>query len=483
MKIFVLLSIIISGQLFAQSQFQEFIQQLYQLPTIAEKEASIDSFLTYARTIGIPFVEGDKANFIYNRAANSVAVAGDFNGWDHTNYRFTNMSGTNFYFRTEIFETNARLDYKLVVNNTNWILDPENTNTISGGFGPNSELAMPDYIQPWEIKYNSIIDHGERINITVASNIVNASYQISVYLPPSYNSETTKRYPTVYFQDGGEYITLGSSVNIIDNLVDSNKIEEVIAVFVTPNNRGVEYAFEKRNNYAEFFATELVPIIDSKYRTSKYKNDRLVVGDSYGGNISGLISYKYPNVFGNCGLHSPAFQPNDYEVYNMILNGEKKEIKYVGSWGTYEGLYINVRSFRDSILAMGYSFDWAEYPEGHSWGLWRATTSFFLQSIFPFGFTSIKEAKEIPNSFELKQNYPNPFNPVTVIEYTLEKAGGVKLEVTDTLGQRVKLLVNAIKPAGNNKVKFDGTNLPSGVYIYSITANGKTESKKMQLLK
>jgi enterochelin esterase-like enzyme len=482
-KALLFLLFISAGQMLAQSQFQEFIQHLYQLPTVEEKETAIDSFMIDARNKGIPFIENEKANFIYYGDANSVAIAGDFNGWDPSNTKMTKMSGTNFFFRTETFELNARLDYKLVVNNTNWILDPENQNRVSGGFGPNSELAMPEYIQPLEIKYNPSIPHGIRENNTVASNIVNRSYGVSVYLPPSYTADIERKYPTVYFQDGGEYITLGSAVNVIDNLIDSNKIVEIIAVFVTPNNRAEEYAFAKRNEYAEFFATELVSFVDSKYRTSKVAMDRLVVGDSYGGNISALISYKYSEVFGNCGLHSAAFQPNNYEVYNMIVDGEKKIIKYAGSWGTYEGLSEIMRPFNQNITDKGYVYTWAEYPEGHSWGLWRATTDLILESIFPYGYTSVEESGSIPNEFELMQNYPNPFNPSTTIKYSLGSEAEVKIEIIDTLGQRIKLLVDGIKSAGLHSVKFDGSNLSSGVYIYSITANGKTLSKKMELIK
>ena len=439
--------------------------------------------MTYARIVGIPFIEGNKANFVYNRTANSVAIAGDFNGWNPDETKMTNMSGTNFFFRTENFELDARLDYKLVINSSNWMLDPENPNRVSGGFGPNSEIAMPNYVQPWEIKYKSSIEHGKKSNITVVSSIVGRSYAVSIYLPPSYNRETTRKYPTVYFQDGAEYITLGSALNVIDNLIDSNKIEEVIAVFVTPNNRNEEYAFEKRNKYTDFFATELVPYIDLNYRTSKTATDRLVLGDSYGGNISGLISYTYPEVFGNCGLHSAAFQPNNYEVYNLIVNGEKKNIKFAGCWGTYEGLDKNMREFNEKISAKGYNFDWAEYPEGHSWGQWRANIDLILESIFPYGYTSIKNKKGIVNNFELHQNYPNPFNPTTVIEYTLTQKGKVKLEVTDTLGQSIKVLVNTVKSAGKHHIKFDGRDLSSGIYIYTISANGRTLSKKMQLIK
>jgi len=48
--------------------------------------------MTYAKTVGIPFVEGEKANFIYRGTATSVAVAGDFNGWDPSNTKMSNMS-------------------------------------------------------------------------------------------------------------------------------------------------------------------------------------------------------------------------------------------------------------------------------------------------------------------------------------------------------------------------------------------------------
>lgn len=482
-KLILFLFLIVAGQLFSQSQFQEFIQHLSQRPTVEEKETAIDSFMTFARTVGIPFIEGNEANFIYNKSASSVVIAGDFNGWNPGNSEMTNISGTNFFYQTETFELNARMDYKFIVNGSTWILDPENPNRVSGGLGPNSELAMPDYIQPWEINYNPSIQHGERTNFNFLSTVINRYYNVTVYLPPSYNTETAKNYPTVYFQDGGEYISLGSSINVIDNLIDSNKITEVIAVFVTPNNRHEEYAFELRNNYAEFFATELVEHIDANYRTFTAATDRLVLGDSYGGNISGLISYTYPEVFGNCGLHSAAFNPNNYEVYNMIVDGEKKDIKFAGCWGTYESLAVNMNNFRTAIVAKGYSFDWAEYPEGHSWGMWRANIDLILESIFPYSFTSTKDEVSPANEFELFQNYPNPFNPATTIKYSIRRESEVKIEITDTLGQRIELLVDETKSAGTYSIKFDGSNYSSGVYIYSITSNGKTLSKKMQLIK
>jgi len=164
-----------------------------------------------------------------------------------------NLAGTNFYYYSKEFETNARLDYKLILNEKNWILDPNNPKQILGGFGSNSELAMPGYAQPWEIKYQPNIGHGKIISKSIKSVYTNSTFQLKIYLPPGNDSTSATNYPTVYFQDGFEYITLGSAVNVIDNLLDSNKIEPVIAVFVKTNNRNEEYAFAKRKEYLLFF--------------------------------------------------------------------------------------------------------------------------------------------------------------------------------------------------------------------------------------
>jgi len=469
--------------------------------------------MTYARTKGIPFIEGNTANFIYNNPASIVNIAGDFNGWDYSTISMSNISGTNFFYYSKEFESDARLDYKFVVNSSQWILDPENPNRVSGGFGPNSELAMPDYVQPWEIKYNPSISHGTRVITSISSNIINRNYSLSIYLPPGYDSLSSTNYPTVYFQDGGEYISLGSAINVLDNLIDSDKIASVIGVFVTPNNRNEEYALNKRYEYAEFFVTELVPFIDSSYNTILEASKRLVLGDSYGGNISALISYEYAEIFGNCGLHSAAFQPNDYEVYNMIVNGENKVIKYSSIWGTYEGLDENMRNFRDEMIDKGYEFDWLELPEGHSWGLWRANIDTILKFIFPPNPTSVKNYLKMIDNFEVSQNYPNPFNPTTTIKYSIpstvisnERSDvrnlrdfssqvyppgraprndnvHVTLKVYDVLGREVAILVNKKQPAGSYEVEFYGVNLASGVYYYRFTTENFAETKKMIFIK
>ena len=88
-----------------------------------------------------------------------------------------------------------------------------------------------------------------------------------------------------------------------------------------------------------------------------------------------------------------------------------------------------------------------------------------------------------PEEYSLSQNYPNPFNPVTRIDFNIPKSGLVTVKVYDNSGREVALLLNENKSNGSYSVFFDGANLSSGVYFYSIEAGGFTETKKMMLVK
>ena len=85
--------------------------------------------------------------------------------------------------------------------------------------------------------------------------------------------------------------------------------------------------------------------------------------------------------------------------------------------------------------------------------------------------------------FTLNQNYPNPFNPITIIEYQISGFNKVKLSVFDLNGREIKTLINEDQPAGSYSVKFDGSELSSGVYFYKLVTDNFTETKKMLIVK
>lgn len=88
-----------------------------------------------------------------------------------------------------------------------------------------------------------------------------------------------------------------------------------------------------------------------------------------------------------------------------------------------------------------------------------------------------------PDDYNLDQNYPNPFNPSTSIKFSLPEGAQVKLTVYDLLGNEVKTLVDEYKPAGNYSVKFNGSELTSGIYIYRMQAGDFVSTKRMALIK
>ncbi|HQO10203.1 MAG TPA: T9SS type A sorting domain-containing protein, partial [Clostridiales bacterium] len=89
----------------------------------------------------------------------------------------------------------------------------------------------------------------------------------------------------------------------------------------------------------------------------------------------------------------------------------------------------------------------------------------------------------IPFEVKLYQNYPNPFNPVTQIRFDLAKTSNVKLSVYNISGQIVAELTNGVMNAGSHSVEFDGSKLNSGVYYYTLSADGVSETKKFVLMK
>lgn len=104
--------------------------------------------------------------------------------------------------------------------------------------------------------------------------------------------------------------------------------------------------------------------------------------------------------------------------------------------------------------------------------------------------TSIEEPQsgQIPSAFDLAQNYPNPFNPETRIQYDVPKATHVTIEIFNLLGHKIRTLVDEQKVSGSHMIVWDGMKdngdkAASGVYLYSLKAEGFEKSRKLLLLK
>jgi Secretion system C-terminal sorting domain len=149
------------------------------------------------------------------------------------------------------------------------------------------------------------------------------------------------------------------------------------------------------------------------------------------------------------------------------------------------GKDTTISNLTDTTLTMPASF--FTQDSTYNWTV-SATDGELKTSTRPRAFT-IREANSVNGSdpiariFQLYPNYPNPFNPSTTIKFEMPRTSLVNLTVYDILGRQVSVLVNERRDAGVHEVKFDGSNLASGVYFYRLQTGGFVNTKKLLLVK
>ena len=368
----------IFNQLAAQT-FADFIDQL----TAAEEPeqiALIDSFITF--TPSFPVVENDTlVHYIYRGGANSVTIPGDASNWSPDTYSMTHASGTDFWYHTQSFEADARLDYKFVISGINWILDPLNPYTCPSGFGSNSELRMPNYIPEPDINFTENIPHGVVRDTLIYSSNLSELRTVRIYTPPAYHA-TLESYGVIIVHDGLEYVDLALMDNVLDNLIHQQRIQPVIGIFVPPINRTAEYAGNLQDEFTAFIADELTPWIQSRYRTLPLPTNWSTLGASNGGNISLWLALDHPDIFGHVAAQSSNVQTS---ISSGFANENLQDMDIYLDIGTYDIpiLVTLVADFVNLLTANGYSFQHTIYHEGHSWGNWRARLDEVLTQFYP----------------------------------------------------------------------------------------------------
>lgn len=164
------------------------------------------------------------------------------------------------------------------------------------------------------------------------------------------------------------------------------------------------------------------------------------------------------------------------------------------SWLTYNGFDNNYESGADGVvsfisqaaqeLATDGSFEmYIAFASGNTKDDAESNMDLAVAQYENIATSVDDQLNQLPVKFTLEQNYPNPFNPSTSIQYSVPSNENVNLKVYDILGNEVAELVNQNQPAGNYQIKFDASNLTSGIYFYTIKAGSFVQTKKMMLVK
>ncbi len=400
----------------AETSIWPFITRMQSLADDPVAAASyVESYLA-AHAGSFPLVEGNTAHFIYKKQPGTiVGVGGEWNGYDARRAMMEPIGAGLLHYQYD-FEQDARLDYfffeydtdnspdllsdprAIRLDDMRPVLDPLNRRFGESGFGPRSELAMPAYQRPAITREQSGLLTGVLREETINSKALQQERAYSVYLPPAF-AAGVEPYPSIYFHDGGDYLSMGKALTILNNLIGIDAIPAVVAVFVPPVNRESEYNCDDR--HVSFLCDELLPELQRRYNLSNDPAKRAVIGPSLGGLISLYTGKQRPDLFGLVGAQSSAVKSlNGLDIFDArvayaveprlplrlhLVIGSYEDCFSTDEQGNCSDLLNPVREFRSILEQCGYPYRYAEHHQGHSWSLWRDTLASALTYFIGLG--------------------------------------------------------------------------------------------------
>lgn len=253
--------------------------------------------------------------------------------------------------------------------------------------------AGVDFYQPKDVP------HGEIRERSYFSKTTRAWRRIFVYTPPGYDADTTTRYPVLYLQHGGGedergWVVQGRVSHIMDNLIAEKSSRPMLIVMEQGYARKPGETTESSSPFGtlnDVFTYDLIPMIDSTYRTLTDRDHRAMAGLSMGGvqsfNIALANLDKFSYIGGFSGAGGGTFDPTT--SHNGVMAdaddfNSKVRLVWLGI-GTAEGdrFYQSVKGYRDSLEKAGIETVYYESPgTGHEWQTWRSCLREFAPRLF-----------------------------------------------------------------------------------------------------
>lgn len=342
----------------------------------------------------LPLIEDDNlVHFVYRGDDEAMAIAGDHIGARQEAPMVRVGETELFYYSARILPT-ARVSY-LFKREAETLRDPHNpiaTETLifdsdrefsSTGLPLGmSELRMPKWELPRHLREPDLETHGTLEPLVVSSREF-GEVLFQVYLPRGY-AASDERYPVVYYH-GKTPRDLSAVPRSLDNLIADGEVRAVIAVFS-------EERLPPTPAYTDFWADELVPAVDSAYRTIAGAEGRVGVGGDLGALHAAYIAAELPRMTSGLGLHSVAWLDSDWEVLEPRLRiAAKRSLRIYLDWGTYsmhnpqEGWDLRADSadYWRELERLGFSLVGGEAADGDGWASWRNRADIMLRTLLP----------------------------------------------------------------------------------------------------
>lgn len=377
---------------------------------------ALSSFWSSIVETGTPLVEElsqdenySIVTFVYkgNEGIENVVFIPPIDWQNCTKYKMKRLLSTDLWYISLEFRNNLRFEYFISVNDSlddDWekreerlTFDRFNRNYIplegknGEEIGRISFAVMPKAEEHTWIREKKTTNKGIIQENKFVSSILNAEIKLDIYIPYGY-TETSKPNNFLILQDGQDYLGTLSAKNVLDNLIEDNRIAPVVAVFIHSNDSRYEY-LSCNDNYVDFIVKELMSWLRENFNISHEARAGIVSGFSLGGLTSTYLGLKHSDIFGNILSQSGAFwyKPEDCVevegacwISSEFMKTEKLPLKLYLNVGVLEekesmlGVNMNLLQV---LKAKGYEVEYEEFNSGHDYLCWGETLATGLISL------------------------------------------------------------------------------------------------------
>jgi enterochelin esterase family protein len=256
------------------------------------------------------------------------------------------------------------------------------------------------------------VPHGDIRSRWYFSKVTSSWRRLNIYTPPGYDKEKRKKYPVLYIQHGGGEDETGWAVQgrtdiILDNLIAAGKAKPMLVVMANgnvpaPGGARGGYNSAGMAGYANELLNNIVPFIEDNYRVLANARSRALAGLSMGGGQAFFVGLGNKDKFASIGIFSTG-------LFGGVGGGRGGMSSVVGPFNAEEqmpGLLTNAKSFNHSLKVFyisvgeedprleptkkavadfkshGLNVEFAPFPGGHEWQVWRKSLHDFAQRIF-----------------------------------------------------------------------------------------------------
>lgn len=325
-----------------------------------------------------PVTEDSLAHFLWFGQAGRIDLAGDMTAWQPS-LPLRRIAGTDLWHLAWPCPPDTRVDYKFVKDGGLWLMDPLNPRSLRGGFGPNSELAMPGWPGAPEAAAVGLPPASIHRFANLESPELGNARELRVLLPPGYDPARPR--PGLIVHDGLEYLELGALAQVMAWLaVHEPELTLPVCVCLPPVARTEEYAGSSRRDFIRFVLDRVLPCVEARYAIAPGRSWGSL-GASSGGNISLELAAAAPERFGRVLAMSPYISREAAQAFHAL--GETAPRLYL-NWGRYDLplLIPPIEAFLARLEAEGIPHLAERFNDGHSWGLWRSTLDDGLRHLY-----------------------------------------------------------------------------------------------------